>query len=59
MMVDKTALERVQERFWKLLEVQIKSLEAATSTPDWIEHGTLEPIKSGVTAPASAQSFWW
>ena len=46
--MDKAAIARAQEHFGKLLEVQMKRMEAVKSAPDWIDYAQLKPVKIGI-----------
>ena len=46
--MDKAAIARAQEHFGKLLEVQMKRMEALKNAPDWIDYRDLKPIKIGI-----------
>jgi isocitrate dehydrogenase (NAD+) len=46
--MDKAAIARAQEHFGKLLEVQMKRMEALKSAPGWIDYRELKPIRIGI-----------
>jgi isocitrate dehydrogenase (NAD+) len=47
-MIDRAAIERAQEHFGRILEAQMKRMEAVKAAPDWINYGQLRPIRIGV-----------
>ncbi len=48
--MDKAAIERAKEHFGKLLEDQMKRMERIKAMPDWIDYGTIKPIKIAIIA---------
>lgn len=46
--MDRAAIVRAQEHFGRLLEVQMKRMEAVKSAPDWIDYAQLKPVKIGI-----------
>ena len=46
--MDYAAIKRAQEHFGKLLEVQMKRMEAVKNAPGWIDYSRLKPIKIGI-----------
>jgi isocitrate dehydrogenase (NAD+) len=46
--MDHSAIARAKEHFGKLLEVQMKRMEALKHAPDWIDYAQLKPIKIGI-----------
>jgi len=49
-MIDKIAIEKAKEHFAKLLEIQMERMDQVKSAPDWIDYGTISPIKIGIIA---------
>ncbi len=49
-MIDKIAIEKAKDHFAKLLEVQMERMDRVKSAPDWIDYGTISPIKIGIIA---------
>jgi isocitrate dehydrogenase (NAD+) len=47
-MIDRAAVERAQQHFGRILEAQMKRMEAVKSAPEWIDYGRLRPIRIGV-----------
>ncbi len=48
--MDYQAIERAKEHFGKILEVQMKRMEAVKSAPDWIDYAAIHPIRIGILA---------
>jgi isocitrate dehydrogenase (NAD+) len=48
--VDHQAIERAKEHFGKILEVQMKRMDAVKSAPDWIDYSAIHPIRIGILA---------
>jgi isocitrate dehydrogenase (NAD+) len=48
--VDHQAIERAKEHFGKILQVQMKRMEAVKSAPDWIDYSAIHPIRIGILA---------
>jgi isocitrate dehydrogenase (NAD+) len=46
--MDKNAIVKAQEHFGKILEAQMKRMEAIKAAPDWIDYGALKPVKIGI-----------
>jgi len=46
--MDKAAIARAQEHFGKLLEVQMKRMEALKNAPGWIDYALVKPVKIGI-----------
>jgi isocitrate dehydrogenase (NAD+) len=49
-MIDKIAIDKAKEHFARLLEVQMERMDRVKSAPDWIDYGTISPIKVGIIA---------
>ncbi|HOW86195.1 MAG TPA: isocitrate/isopropylmalate family dehydrogenase [Candidatus Aminicenantes bacterium] len=48
--MDHAAIRRAKEHFGRLLETQMRRVEAVKSSPGWIDYRTLSPLKIGVLA---------
>lgn len=48
--MDHAAIKRAKEHFGRLLEAQMKRIEAVKAAPDWIDYKSLSPLKIGVLA---------
>ncbi len=46
--MDHAAIKRAKEHFGRLLEAQMKRMEAVKSAPGWIDYKSLSPLKIGV-----------
>ena len=46
--MDRQAIERAKEHFGKLLEAQMRRMEALRSAPDWVDYGKLDTIRIGI-----------
>ena len=46
--MDRQAIERAKEHFGKLLEAQMKRMEALRSAPDWVDYAKLDTIRVGI-----------
>lgn len=46
--MDRQAIERAKEHFGKLLEAQMKRMEALRSAPDWVDYAKLDTIRIGI-----------
>lgn len=47
-MINKTAIQKAQEHFGRLLENQMLRMDKLKSAPDWIDYRQLSPIKIGI-----------
>jgi len=48
--MDHSAITRATEHFGRLLEIQMKRMEAVKSGPDWVDYAALKPIRIGILA---------
>jgi len=46
--MDQQAINRAKEHFGKLLQVQMERMERIKAAPEWIDYGTLKPVKIGI-----------
>lgn len=46
--MDLNAIERAKEHFGKILQGQMKRMEAVKAAPDWIDYSAVRPIKLGI-----------
>ena len=46
--MDQQAINRAKEHFGKLLQVQMERMERIKTAPEWIDYGTLKPVKIGI-----------
>lgn len=48
--MDMAAVNRAKDHFGALIEEQMKRMERIAAMPDWIDYGSLKPIKIGILA---------
>jgi len=48
--MDHSAITKATEHFGRLLEIQMKRMEAVKSGPDWVDYAKLAPIRVGILA---------